>query len=323
MKYLRIMMLSLFVGCMALTASDHLHSYFDTKFLSQPLLVRQQLIEKEGFTEGFLTSSDGIALHYLWLVRPNARCSIICSSGFWPGLKEGIATLYALFPDDCNILFFDARGHGASEGVFWRSLLNYGVCEYKDIEGAIEWVHGQSQQPIVLFGLCAGAFHAAHALISMERKQLIETYAIRGLIFDSGWGSVNSVVPTAFSGEWKKRMRKMTRSWPKALQSSIISPVSMGIKITTPLLMRVCLSKKTRHTNLLPKIQTITTPVLYIHAEDDSFAVIKPVKQLARKTQQAQVWWITESSTHACHHIKHAHRYKQTIKKFIDAVVPA
>lgn len=311
--------------CASLMASDQKRSYFDTKFLAQPDLVKQQLI-KEGFTEGFFSASDGIRLNYLWLSRSHARCTVICSSGFWPGTKEGMATLYELLPDDCNILFFDARGHGVSEGTLWRSLFHYGACEYKDIVGAAQWAHKQSKKPIILFGVCAGAFHATHAAYHMQKQQLIEQYAIQGLIFDSGWSSLSNIVPTALSGEWKKRMSKKVKVWPTVVQKGIrwtvVSPLSFLIQMATPPLAWLCISKKARQADLLPKIDEIDTPVLYIHSEDDTFASIKSVKQLASKTKQAHTWWITEPSTHACHHIKHAHAYKDRVRLFIDAVLP-
>jgi len=323
MKRIFILILTL---CVPLFASEK-QSYFDTKFLAQSDAVRQQLVEKEGFVEGFFSSSDGVRLNYLWLSRPDARCTVICSSGFWPGRKEGMATLYELLPADCNILLFDARGHGVSEGSLWRNLLQYGAHEYKDIEGAVQWAHEQSSKPIVLFGVCAGAFHATHAVYHMQKQQLVEQYDVRGLIFDSGWSSLTNIVPTALSGEWKKRMMKRVKTAPsivqRGVQLAVVLPVSFLIQITTPPLVWLSVSKKAHEANLVSKIDIVQMPILYMHSEDDSFAPIKPVKQLADKTKHAHTWWITEPSTHACHHIKHAQAYKGKLKQFIDTVVPA
>ena len=80
------------------------------------------------------------------------------------------------------------------------------------------------------------------------------------------------------------------------------------------------LAKDAWKNNLLSYIDTVTVPVLYIHSEDDYYAPIGPVKQLANKTKQATTWWINESSTHACHHIKHAQAYEQRIQQFLNAI---
>lgn len=313
-----------FIFCMPFMAAEK-RSYFDTKFLAQSELVKQQLIEVDGFTEGFFPASDGLRLNFVWLSRPQARCTLICSSGFWPGAKEGMATLYELLAKDCNILLFDARGHGTSDGSLWRNVLQYGEREYNDIIGAVQWAHEQSKKPIVLFGVCAGAFHATHALLNMQKQQLLEQYDIRGLVFDSGWDSLTSIVPTALSGEWRKRMMKSIRTAPQIVQNgvrlAIVSPVSFLLQLATPPLVWALVSKPARQAALLPRIKALKTPVLYIHSEDDSFAPISPVKQLAQNTCNAHTWWITEPSTHACHHIKHANAYRDKLQQFIEAVV--
>ena len=93
-------------------ANGEKNYYFNTVFLSNYDKVKRHLINKDGFINGFLTTSDTIKINYLWLKRPTARYTVILSGGFWPGRKEGLATFYKLFPEDCNLLFFDARGHG-------------------------------------------------------------------------------------------------------------------------------------------------------------------------------------------------------------------
>lgn len=317
---MRLKCILLLAFCASLHACAK-RSYFDTAFLARPDAVKSQLIEQEGFVEGYFSAADGVALNYLWLKRPEARCTVICCSGFWPGRKEGIATLYELLSDDCNILLFDARGHGASEGTLWRTLLQYGVCEYNDVIGAVQWAHEQLQQPIILFGVCAGAFHATHAVAHMHKQNMLEQYNVKGVIFDSGWNSLMSIVPTAFSGELKKRIYTLIKRRNLFIQQGvrygITVPLSYLIHGTVPMLSRCFVSKKARNATLQKKIGCLDIPVLYIHSEDDSFARIDPVRRLAKKTRHAYTWWISQPSTHACHHLKYPDFYREQLEQFI------
>ena len=71
---------------------------------------------------------------------------------------------------DCNILFIDARGHGKSEGSVLKNMWGYGKHEYKDIIAAIKFAHKKNDVPIILYGVCAGAFNSMHALLKLQKK---------------------------------------------------------------------------------------------------------------------------------------------------------
>src|SRR5207253_6165044 len=120
--------------------------------------------------------------------------------------QEDIATFYALLPEDCNILFFDARGHGNSDGSLLWKLWQYGIHEYKDILGAISCINDMNSLPIIIIGICSGAFNAAHALVSLEKNNQCHTSHVKGLVFDSGWGSVTEIAQTAPPAGIEKRL---------------------------------------------------------------------------------------------------------------------
>jgi len=103
----------------------------------------------------------------------------VCA-GWLPGKKEGMATFYALLPENCNILLFDARGRGASEGSLLYNIWKYGTSEYKDIIGAIFWINHNNKLPIIIGGTCSGVFNAAHAIIKLTQKNLIHKTNVKG-----------------------------------------------------------------------------------------------------------------------------------------------
>ncbi len=304
--------------------------YFDTQFLSDYGLV-QQALQNNGFKEGFFSTTDNHSINYLYLERQNSDYNVICCSGWWPGRKEGLSPLYMLLPKNSNILFFDARGHGKSDGSFLESTWKYGQNEYQDIIGAIKFLHKKNNKPIMVFGVCAGAFHAAHALITLSKEQKLAQYNIKGLVFDSGLTSVATtalLAPRAhingiiLKGLSKIYTTKNKNELKQKLPFKIISPViNTGIKVIHALFFKKSFEKREKTTNLHDKMDAITVPVLFIHSYDDAYVPINRVKDIARSVPNKTCWWIKKPSKHACHHLKHKHAYREKLHEFIASII--
>lgn len=309
---------------------------FDTKFLAQYDLVKKTLTETLSFKEGWFTTQDGLRINYLFLERSEALYNVICCSGFYPGRKEGLASFYELLPH-ANLLLFDARGHGQSDGSLWGGLLKgfreYGKNEYKDIIGAIETVHTKNNKPIILYGLCAGAFNASHALVKLEQAKRLDNLNIKGFVFDSGWTSMtstslsalqsyaNKAIVTTLSKIYGKEHRK---SIPSKLPFKTIStPLSINIKIMHSLFLKNILSPIENETNLYGKMNTLPIPIFFIHSYDDQLAPIDDVKKLfdSIKIKTKTSWWIAKPSSHANHYLKHTDEYKKKLTRFIETTL--
>ena len=306
-------------------ANGEKNCYFNTVFLSNYDKVKRHLVKHDGFINGFLTTHDALKINYLWLKRSYARYTVIFSGGFWPGRKEGLATFYKIFPEDCNLLFFDARGHGGSEGSLLQSMWRYGTYEPQDVMAAIAWVHAQTELPIIVFGLCAGAFHSTHALLKMHRQHILAQHQVKALIFDSGWRSPTEVSETTFPSEWRKRVRKQTAQMPLLIRVAAEKTVGWPVAKSLEFFIRWGISpwywRHDRSINLSKKIGQLPIPILYIHSLDDTYAHIGPIKALARNSQQSSTWWIKEPSGHAIHHLKHTVQYRATLKSFLSQII--
>lgn len=308
------------------------NKYFDTSFLADYKQVARSLKE-ENFNEVSFKSTDGLRLEGLYLKRSDARYTVICCAGWWPGNKEGIATFYTLLPHDCNILFFDARGHGNSEGSFRR--LNYGVHDYKDIIGALEFIHKDTSKPTLLYGLCAGAFNAAHALFELQEQNRLDALQVSGLIFDSGWISVGRTSYSVAIAKTNEMLMKRVASWyvlPHYREAKKTRLFSCFSSLSNLLIgcIHTVLSPFLRHydptTNLLSKAQKKAlhnVPCFFIHSYDDACASLADVQMLAACIPHKTCWWIDKPSKHACHYLKHTNEYKQYLHEFIASVVGA
>lgn len=299
---------------------------FDTQFLLKYDEVTE-LLKAQGFKEGFFDSPDDHKINYLLLERPEAEYTVILCAGWIPGRKEGIATFYALLPENCNILFFDARGHGKSDGLLLIRTWIYGQHEYKDILGALNFVRARTDKPIIIYGVCAGTFHAAHALLHLIKEEKIEEYCIKGFVFDSGWASLLTVswsVPTAKANEslahawanlYGKKWKEVLSTIPYRVTSYLLTKLLAIVHIVG---FFVPFAIQEKNTNLFDKIELLPIPIFYIHSHDDNYAPIAHAKYLAKKSQKAQTWWIQEPSKHACHCLKYKHAYREKLHKFLD-----
>ena len=303
--------------------------YFNTSFLCQYDLVNRIMKEQEGFASITFTTSDGLILDGLYKEVTHALGTIIFCAGFYPGRKEGIATFIKMVPDNYNLFFFDARGHGISQGPLWSSLSEYGLHEYKDVIAALAWVHEHTHMPIIIHGLCAGAFHAAKAITKLIENNSYENYRIKALIFDSGVSSMpescvvpllhvrDKTIPSFLMGWYTHDTKHSIKS--RWLYTCMWSCAALFLH-PFHWYMKKKLELKKDELNLATQIHTIPCPILFIHAKDDgysSYASIQQLIQLSQKPQQL----VVDDTDHAVLHLKHKYLYRDALQCFLNQLI--
>lgn len=299
--------------------------YFNTRFLSQPEQVKKQMI-CDGFTEYYITTEDGITLNALYLSHPQAQYTLIVCSG-WPGNKEHMSSLFALFADQpCNMLFIDAR---SSHKIRWLAqglLWSYGMNEYKDIIAALHFATAQSNAPLFILSTCAGSFNTLHALYKLNNR--IHPFNIKGVILDSSWSTVSTTARSFIQGRMNEKWHKLCAMlYQKENKETIkktylYQTLSITTTITSQLFYHVFFKQfhnyYDQQTNLSHKIEQIAVPLFFIHSYDDAITSIYDAQQLAHKAHNKECWWITQPSRHSLHHIKHKHAYKNNVIAFFE-----
>ena len=254
--------------------------------------------------------------------NPDAPYSIIFCAGFYPGRKEGLATFIKMLPENINILFFDARGHGKSEGRFFTNIYNYGIDEYKDIIGAIQFLQSEtSNKPLFIHGICAGAFHATHALSRIDTTH----YHIKGFIFDSGLESLlnactvpekhfrEKVIPNLLQKIYTNDSKKEIKE--RYICKLLSSLTCVALRAVTTL-VKPYLEKREHAMTLGNHLNKIVCPILFIHSYDDTYCPIQCIKDLTEKASTKMSWWLNQSE-HALNHIKHKDEYQKQLNIFI------
>lgn len=290
------------------TSSWETSPFFNTGTISDTQTARS-LLQNEGFAPIRFTTSDGYTLEGLYKEAPRAQATVICCSGFFPGLQEGLATLAKIISPDCNILLFNGRGKGESTGFAARlQLWNYGRFDYLDVVGAVTYAQAHSAAPIILWGTCAGAFHAAKALIHASEYPIMNQ--VKGLVFDSGWGKVACTAKTAIDAQIKK-----------SISSRVLrAPVRWTVATLRSLFIMPFMHYHNTETTLQGKMHKIQVPVFFIHSKNDQFACYSEVEKLIQETRTAKVWLI-EKSSHAAHYLKHKYEYARQLHRFCSEVI--
>ena len=281
---------------------------FNTRFIAQEGKVRDRM-HSEGFQDVSISTEDGVNLCGLWKRASNPQYTIIFTGGFYPGKKESMTPLYKHVSDNANVLFFDARGHGQSDGTLrFLQQWKYGVSDYKDIIATIEFAQQNTptNTPIILLGICAGAFHTSRALLHLG-EQGCKKYNVVGAVLDSSWGSFRHVAKTgipAFLGKWIKNrvIRLPFRAMAWCFYYAIARPI---------------ISINAYQTRLFGKMHNIKIPLFFIHSNDDNWATLNNAIRLAKETPRATTWWI-EESRHALHHLKHKYESRKRLTSFVD-----
>ncbi len=300
----------------------------DKKELADRKTTEDILINRYGFKQVQFKAEDGVELKGLLYTRPQAQRTIAICAGFFPGIKEGMASFLHLFPQDSNFLLFDARGHGESKGKFWSYLGNYGLQEYKDVIGATTFLNNEVRSKTqakknYVFAYCMGGLHAAHAHIQLsKRKQLTEHSD--GFICDSAAQSLRDLEPMFIT-------HILSQSLPRALgyRPSTINKtwwyywlkLGIGIPFVTAQEVIVNLQIRANHAAIRTddKIASVSAPILFIHAEKDNYISSKGTRTLAANAK-AKLWLLPEETDHFAHHLneKWKDSYLQKIREFIQ-----
>lgn len=302
---------------------------FDTKNLLNTQGVRHHLEKHYGAQFVTFKTDDNITLHGTFIPRDGATHTTIVPGGFYPGNQESMATWARVLPSDGNIIFFDARGHGRSEGLFWSNISRYAVDEYKDLFPVLDFAKAK-QKPIIINPLCAGAIHTVHALKKLKDDKKLDDYDVRGLIVDSAFASTKAVLPAGEYHFREKAIPQMLRSYIYSSDSTTEVKNRLLYKIIwnffgSPFIRlltyfaRPGIEQNDPATRIDDKIHELQhIPMQFIHAKQDNYTGKENAEILKEKHNNPQDEIIIfEDSDHANNILKKKKEYKDAVSRFI------
>lgn len=206
-----------------------------------------------------------------------------------PGIKMlGIASWLVIH--GYNVLMFDMRGHGESEG----SKISGGYYEKRDLLGAVEYVKGRGFERIGVLGFSIGA--VTSILAAAENSD------IDAVVSDCSFADLKDIIEPEF--------RKRT-GFPKIFLRPLLFMVNIiyGVDFLAIKPVEVV-------SEIAPR------PVLFIHSALDEVIPLEHAYRLKKASQSPQdQLWVVPQADHVKAYITHPEEYMNKVTAFFDGVL--
>lgn len=174
-----------------------------------------------------LLTSDGVELDAWFVPHDTSKKSVIVCHGY-PMDKSNVLGLTAFLAKDFNLLYFDFRATGRSEGFFSSG----GALETKDIDEAVKFLAGRGLHGPGLYGFSMGG---AAALLSANP-------GVKARVLDSPFSDLRGQLDYIFAGWGPLRgpLVALMRAWGLVfigVDIGAVSPVKNAAAYKAPLLL--------------------------------------------------------------------------------------
>lgn len=258
-------------------------------WLVQTNRFKELLCENDGAKAVTFSSSDGMCLKGLLLLRPQAQRNLLMCHGY-SRTKERLYNLIQLFPDD-NILIFDYRAHGESQGDY----TTIGFYEKNDVAAAYKFLETHEQtKPLPIFGV--GVSMGAVSLLGAAA----EGVSFKGLVIDSAF-------------------KKLDEQLAKMFPAKTGLPLNPFMTFCGTIFEYLC-SCSMHDVDALRWIQNIKIPIFIIHSNHDSLADVAVAHELYTAVTGQKKLWIVDDAHHAGIFKKYPKDYCEQVSLFFNSI---
>ena len=258
--------------------------------------IRDELLKRSDIAEVSFYSKDNIKLAGYFLGRENAQANLLLCHGYRGG-KEFMYGYLDMFPK-FNILMFDFRAHGQSEG----KITSIGCHEYKDVIAAAHFLKdkttsaGKKPLPLIIIGISMGG--AASIKAAETDAGLCDA-----LIIDSTYSDLKRTIIKTFSAK-------------SGLPHYPFYPI-----VKTMLEYFGGCSLDIMNTS--KAVRKIYKPILFIHSCNDNFTSPKNSLMLYENASSKYAkLWIGPKCRHGWLHSYYSELYKKKVTKFLAHALP-
>ena len=215
---------------------------------------------KMAYENASFRTADGLTLRG-WYI-PAARLTemtLILLHGY-PADKGDILPALAFLHEDFNLLLFDFRYFGESEG----SYSSAGAKEVEDLLAAIRFLKAREIKEVGVWGFSMGG---AVALMALEKAP-----EIRAVVSESSYASLAQMALAL--------LRIPLLNYPVAYLVGLWAKIFLGIDL--------------REVSPAQRIRHIRVPILLIHSSDDAvipFSNAQSLQQALAKNPHAEFWF--------------------------------
>ncbi len=262
---------------------------YSARRITEHNVNRARLLQEFNAQPISFKTDDGLNLAGFLLLREGAQRNLLICHGYRMA-KERMIGFASLFPND-NILLFDHRAHGQSEG----NRTTIGFEEKKDVRAALKVLQNHEHTkglPICGIGVSMGAVSLLGAATECD--------AFKGIVLDS---------------PFKRLDEQARRTFVRRFKIPII-PFEALSRILFEYLMQFSLSE----VNSLNWAERLKVPVFLIHSVQDHVASINDTKELYEKIPGKKELWIVNESGHARIFNDCSQEYQQRVETFFAEV---
>ena len=239
------------------------------------------------YEEVAFRTSDGLVLRGWLMPHPEARGNVVCCHGHGRNRGHLIGMWQTLHDLKLNVLVFDFRGHGWSEG----HTCTLGQGEVDDVVAAEAFLRQRCpEKPSFLVGISMGAVSALRALPRLP--------TVRGVWSEGAFARLGTVVDHEFAilPDWVRR------------------PLVEAYKLLGWLDCDLTVEK----VNPVDSLEGLTVPVFFCHGEEDALIPFSEGQMLdATYTGPHQHWWVAEATHHNIRQ-HHSTEYLQRLRDFLE-----
>jgi uncharacterized protein len=283
-NWLRLAALTAVGAVGSLTLAIGALSYPLSQLLIRPRLKRlsqlrsphlRHLLKRRGvkFEDVNFASFDNTRLYGWWMAATPDAPTVVILHGVKKNRTDVLRAALVLKQADFNVLVFDGRAHGSSEGRY----VTYGFYERRDVESAIEWLVKEKQIDRSRVGLAGESMGAAIALQVAAHNDWI-----RAVWADSPFASLRRV-----SAEFLQRVTHL----PGALLNPVVWTTmhvanyrgNFDVKAVDPLALA----------------QQIKCPVSLVHGTADELIATAHSQNIFDALGGDKQLWIVEGARHA------------------------
>lgn len=136
------------------------------------------------FEPATFTTEDGLRLSAWWVpARDEAQGTVVFLHGYGASKAQSLSVAPFLHRGGWNVLAFDLRAHGFSEGA----RVTFGIDEAADVRAAVAWALAREPGlPVALFGWSMGGATALLAAPAIPE--------VRAVVADSAFARLDNVV---------------------------------------------------------------------------------------------------------------------------------
>ena len=240
---------------------------------------------------------EGVTLSAWFFENPrNAGCAVAMLHGFSGNKAEVLAPAPVFWRRGCDLLLYDARGHGDSD----RALLSFGAHEREDLLRAIEWLTARTELPRSKIGLIGWSYGAATAIQAASEPGGDVAFVVADLSFSS-LGDIARVQAEEQYGAWAKVFV------PGAL---LVSSLRGGFDARDPA--------------PADSIRDVRSPVLLIHSRQDGFTPVEHSETIYAHSDRSATRLVIPSwpAQHAHSYTENPVGYTAIVDGFLNEYAP-